>query len=185
MPYLVVTVLSLLFGALVQQLGSASIWLGVWTATAAQVSAPWLVLPFVVGSTQRSARRAAILGAVGTAAALFGYFAMTYSPLEIHPWTLQRFTSGLVAVTSTGYNPAYVVGGLLTAPVYGWLGWRWRTERSPVAAAAVVLAICLEPAARLATGQLYDPATVWLAEIAIGLALAGAFLATRRADRAT
>ena len=180
MPYLVVAVVCLAFGGLVQQLGSASVWLGAWTATAAQVSAPWLVLPFVIGMTQRSHRRAAVLGLVGTMAALVGYFAMTYSPLEIHPWTLHGFTTGFVAVATSGYNPAYVVGGILTAPVFGWLGHRWRTERSPLAAAAIVGVLCLEPLARAATGQLADPASVWVGEVALGLAVAAAFVLSRR-----
>jgi hypothetical protein len=99
--YLVVTLISLAFGAADQYLGSRSIVLGPWASTAAQMSAPWLLLAFSVGITQRRARRAAVLGLVVTASALFGYFAMTYSPVEIRIWTFDRFTSGMVAVTTT------------------------------------------------------------------------------------
>jgi hypothetical protein len=39
---------------------------------------------------------------------------MTYSPMEIHPWTFDRFTAGLVAVTTRGwFNPAVILGGLV------------------------------------------------------------------------
>jgi hypothetical protein len=122
--------LGLAFGAADQQLGTLTAELGPWTSTAAQMSAPWLVLPFLIGLTQSDARRAAVLGLVVTASALVGYFAMTYSPLEIHPWTLDRFTSGFVAVTTSGYNPLYVLGGLVTGPLFGLLGQRWRLRRS-------------------------------------------------------
>ena len=93
MAYLVAVIVGLAFGAADQYLGSMS-WLGPWASTAAQMSAPWLILPFVVGITQQRARRAAALGLVVTVSALLGYFAMTYSPMEIHPWTLSRFSSG-------------------------------------------------------------------------------------------
>jgi hypothetical protein len=46
------------------------------------LSAPWLLLPFLVGWTQERARRAAVAGLVVTLAALAGYFAMTLSPIE-------------------------------------------------------------------------------------------------------
>jgi hypothetical protein len=90
MAFVAVASLGLVFGAAVQQLGSASVTLGAWSATAAQVSAPWLILPFLIGSTQRETRRATVLGVIVTVSALFGYYAMTYSPLEIHPWSFDR-----------------------------------------------------------------------------------------------
>ena len=176
MAYLVVVIVGLLFGAADQQLGSHSITLGPWAATAAQVSAPWLLLPFIVGSTQERPRRAALLGLVVTVSALFGYFAMTYSPMEIHPWTLERFTDGLVAVTTSGYNPLYIVGGLLAGPLFGWFGHRWRVQRSWIGAALLVGALCLEPVARWSIGQLMPPAHVWAIEVVLGTAVAGVFV---------
>jgi TctA family transporter len=106
MTFLLAALLGLGFGAADQQPGTLTAELGPWTSTAAQVSAPWLVLPFLIGMTQQRARRAAVLGLVVTASALLGYFAMTYSPIEIHPWSLDRFISGMVAVTTSGYNPS-------------------------------------------------------------------------------
>ena len=83
-----------------QYLGSRPATLGLWASTAAQMSAPWLVLPFLTGITQQRAQRAAVLGLVVTASALVGYFAMTYSPIEIPMWSFDRFTAGVVAVTT-------------------------------------------------------------------------------------
>jgi hypothetical protein len=152
------------------------VWLGAWAATAAQVSAPWLVLPFLLGRTQQHARRAAVLGLVVTVSALFGYFAMTYSPMEIHPWTFGRFTTGMIAVTTRGwYNPVYILGGLVTGPLFGFLGQRWRVGRSWVSAAFVAGALCLEPVARWGAGQLMPPAPVWTVEVVSGVVVAVLF----------
>ena len=185
MAFLLAALLGLAFGAADQYLGSMS-WLGQWTSTVAQMSAPWLVLAFVVGMTQQRPRRAVALGFVATAAALVGYFAMTYSPMEVHPWSFDRFTTGVVAVATRGYNPAYILGGMATGPLFGLLGQRWRVRRSWVSAALVAGALCLEPLARWATGQLpYAAPHVWGVEVAVGAVGAALFtfaiLAWRRA----
>jgi Family of unknown function (DUF6518) len=173
--YLVAVVLGLAFGAADQQLGTLTAELGPWTSTAAQMSAPWLILPFLVGTTQQRPRRAALRGLVVTASALVGYFAMTYSPAEIHPWSFDRFTSGFVAVTTSGYNPMYIIGGLVTGPLFGFLGQGWRVRRSWVSAAIVVGTLCLEPLARWASGHLMPPTVVWTVEVASGIVVAAAF----------
>jgi hypothetical protein len=182
MAYLVAVIIGLAFGAGDQYLGTL-LWVGPWTATAAQVSAPWLILPFVAGLTQERPRKAAVLGLIVTASALFGYFAMTYSPMEIHPWSLHRFTTGMIAVTTRGwYNPAYIAAGLVTGPVFGLLGNRWRVSRSWVSAALVVGVLCLEPAARWTSGQLMPPAPVWTIEVAAG-AVVGVVFAVSMMNR--
>ena len=184
--FLIAAILGLAFGAGDQYLGSMS-WLGPWASTAAQMSAPWLVLPFLIGRTQRRARRAAVLGLVVTLSALLGYFAMTYSPMEVHPWTLGRFTSGMIAVTTRGwYNAVWILGGLVTGPLFGLLGQRWRVRRSWVGAVLVAGALCLEPLARSAVGQLMPPAHVWTVEVVSGVVVATFFafmlMAWRRAS---
>jgi hypothetical protein len=174
--FLVAAILGLVFGAADQYLGSMS-WLGSWVATAAQMSAPWLVLPFVMGTTQESPRRAALLGLVVTMSALLGYWAMTYSPMEIHPWTWNRFTAGLIAVTTRGwYNPLYILGGLVMGPLFGVLGQRWRVRRWWPSAAIVAGALCLEPLARSVTGQLMPPTPVWTVEVTAGLIVGAVFV---------
>ena len=187
MAFLIVTLVGLAFGAAVQQLGAASSSLGGWSATAAQVSAPWLILPFLAGMTQEAPRRAMIVGVVVTEAALLGYFAMTYSPLEIHPWSLDRFVDGMIAITTRGfYNPAFIISGLITGPAFGLLGQRWRVRRSWVSAALVAGALCFEPLARWASGRLMEPPEIWIAEVTLGLFVAGtfAFILMRRPQAA-
>jgi hypothetical protein len=183
MAFFLAALLGLAFGAADQQLGALSAELGPWTSTTAQMSAPWLVLPFLIGLTQPDGRRAAVLGLVVTASALVGYFAMSYSPLEIHPWTLDRFTSGMVAVTTSGYNPLYILGGLVTGPLFGLLGQRWRLRRSWVSAAMVAGVLCLEPVARWGAGQLMPPAPVWAAEVAFGVVVGALFAYALMAQR--
>ena len=77
-------VLSAVFGAGDQYLGSLQgsghIWAAGWATDVSLLSAPWLVLPFIVGTTQRDPRRAALLGLACTYAALLGYLLMTLSP---------------------------------------------------------------------------------------------------------
>jgi hypothetical protein len=103
---------------------------------------------------------------------------MTYSPMEIHPWSFDRFTAGMVAVTTSGYNPLYILSGLVMGPLFGLLGQRWCLRRSWVSAALVAGALCLEPLARWAAGQLRGPALVWTAEVALGVVVAALFTFT-------
>jgi hypothetical protein len=134
------------------------------------MSAPWLVLPFVFGWTQERAARAALVGAVATGSALLGYFVMTLSPIE------GVSLSNVNVIDFVRSQEANIVGGVVTGPLFGWLGWRWRTERSWLSAVLVAGALCLEPVARVAVGRLGSPSLVWIAEVAIGISLAGYFV---------
>jgi hypothetical protein len=177
MAYLVAIGAGLLFGAGDQYLGTltAGTILGTWTWTASGMSAPWLIAPFLAGMTQERGRRAAALGLVVTGAALVGYFAMAHSPMEGVP--LKDFFHRVFTMVRTGYNPVWIVGGLVTGPVYGLLGQRWRTERSWVSAGLVAFALCLEPVVRALVGILPSPPVVWGVEVAIGVAAAVSFVA--------
>ena len=158
MPFVVAILAGLAYGAADQYLGSLGpmVLLGGWTPTAAQLSAPWLVLPFVLGWTQSRAGRAMALGLMTTQAALLGYFAMTLSPLEgVSP---SAVPAGAVALLPG--NAVYILGGLVTGPVYGLLGQRWRVRRWWVSAAAVAGALSLEPWARIAVGRLVRRAPI-------------------------
>jgi hypothetical protein len=167
------------FGAGDQYLGS---WAAhSWATETSLLSAPWLLLPLLVGYSQRSARRAVALACVGTSAALIGYLAMTLSPIEQAKVTLV----GVIGLL--GGQLRWFIGGAITSPLLGWLGYRWRAGISrwvPLLAAAVV---CLEPLVRSAVGQQIRSSTVRWGEILAGMALAvggGAWWAVRpRASR--
>lgn len=150
--------------------GAADQWIGgrysAFATTVSVMSAPWLLIAFGAGATRRGARRAALLGLAVTLAALSGYMAIMWSPIEgVHP------TIGLLeSLVPTQWRN--IVGGLVTGPVYGFLGERWRTRKSWPSAALAAGPLLLEPvASHLGLTHAYDPRAS-LAEVAAGLLLA-------------
>jgi hypothetical protein len=167
-----VAVMSFLFGAADQYLGGlwSATHIGFWSIDVSLMSAPWLALPFMVGAREPAASRAASIGALATFAALLGYFAMTLSPIEgvglrqIH------------ALTFLASQLHVLLPAVVTGPLWGWLGHRWRSGRSWVSALAVGGAFCLEPLARRVYGQPFAAADVATAEIVTGVLLTGLLL---------
>jgi hypothetical protein len=175
-------VLSAAFGAGDQYLGSLTgsghLWAAGWSSDVSLLSAPWLVLPFIAGATQRSPRRAALLGLACTYTALVGYGLMTLSPVEHAHLTVATVRGFLVS------ERVVLVGGIVTGPLFGWFGQQWRTRRAIAGALVTAAALCLEPLARRAAVRPIDDRSVWLAEVAAGLAFAAAVLISRRASTA-
>ena len=178
MAFLLAGLCGLAFGALDQYLGSL-ISLGPWAASVSGLSAPWLVLPFAAGLTQTRPRRAMLAALVAVLAALLGYFAMTVSPFEGVP--AARFATSFAAMART--NLPWVIGGFVTAPLFGVLGQRWRVRRWWGSAAMLAGSLCLEPAARWLVGRPPTTTAVWLAEIAAGLCLIVCFAAAALKQR--
>jgi Family of unknown function (DUF6518) len=162
------------FGAVDQFLGARSWVVGSWAIDVSLLSAPWLLLAFFAGWAQRSAKRAVILGWGCTMAALAGYMAMTLSPVEGAVVSTTEVRGLLVG------QGAYVVGGLLTGPLFGWFGYRWRTRRDWKSALAAALVVCCEPLAHAAAGTAVSFRGVWAAEVIVGLVMALYVLATAR-----
>jgi hypothetical protein len=182
MAFVIAILVGLAYGGGDQYLGSLRpmLELGTWTPTAAQMSAPWLLLPFVLGATQANPRRAMLLGLVVTEAAMVGYVAMTVSPIE--NVSTAAAPAAAAAMLLAGRNIVYAIAGLVAGPVYGLLGQRWRVSRWWVSAAAVAGALFLEPWARIAAGQLSPPSVVWWVEVAFG-ALVTVYFVTRLLQR--
>lgn len=172
-------VLSAAFGAGDQYLGSLTgsghAWAAVWSTDISLLSAPWLVLPFVAGATQRDPRRAALLGLGCTYAALVGYAVMTLSPIEHAHMSLAAVRGFMIS------ERPVLIGGIVTGPLFGWFGQQWRTRRAIWGALITAAALCLEPFARRISrlGTTIQYRDVWLAEVALGLAFAAAILAHR------
>src|SRR3954469_16441365 len=96
------------FGAGDQYLGSGHVWGLGWPTDVSLLSAPWLVLAFVAGATQREPRRAALLGLACPYAALVGYAVMTLSPAENAHLTLAGLRGFAVSERSV------LLGGIVT-----------------------------------------------------------------------
>jgi hypothetical protein len=164
-------VLAAAFGGTDQYLGSMP-W-HPWAADISLLSAPWLVLAFLAGCTQRDPRRAALLGLGCTITALVGYGLMTLSPVEGAQLTA-RTVSGFARSES-----AVLVGGLFTGPLFGWFGQQWRTRGAWIGAIVTAAVVCLEPLARVEAGSAVRVRAVWVAEVAVGLAMATYVVARR------
>jgi hypothetical protein len=167
MVFLLAALVGAVFGGADQYLGSLSAI--PWLVDSSLLSAPWLLLPFVFGCTQRSSKRAMVIGCVTTAFALIGYFVMTLSPVEgVHLHGSLAPVLGLLRSERT-----VIVGSVFTAPLYGFLGYEWRAKKAWVSALLVGGAFCLEPLALAMVGRLPQRTDVWVAEICLGVVLIG------------
>ncbi len=161
--------LGLIFGAGDQYLGSRSA--HPWLSDISLLSAPWLALPFVVGCAQKSARRAIVVGCVAVATALVGYFVMTLSPVEgVH----LHGAGPIIALLRS--ELAVELGAVITAPLYGYLGFRWSDTRAWLSAFLLGGALCLEPLATEFVDRLPAFSLVWMAEIILGVMVSLYFL---------
>ncbi|HEX6931204.1 MAG TPA: DUF6518 family protein [Streptosporangiaceae bacterium] len=150
------------------------------------VSALWLLLPFLAGASAPGGRvtLGALYGLIATLAALTGFYFAESFVLDLgpHSWlTDLSLTMGAVVY--------YAERGLVTGPVFGALGLWWRGRGSVVAAGLIAAVFVLEPAAwwlyglQIGGGAAYPvpgyPA-LWLTEIAMG---AAGFVLLRRLAR--
>jgi hypothetical protein len=175
MVVVVAFVLAAVFGGADQYLGSLS-W-HPWGADVSLLSAPWLLLPFLAGWTQRGRRRAALLGLACTYSADLGYGLMALSPIEnAH---LNQHTATAFVISES----PFIVAGLVSGPLFGWLGYRWRTERAWVGALATAAAFCFEPLALAGVDRAIRFREVWMAEVALGVAMMIYVVSGRRPSR--
>jgi Family of unknown function (DUF6518) len=182
MGVVIALVLAAAFGAGDQYLGSLTgsghLWAAGWSSDVSLLSAPWLVLPFVAGATQREPRRGALVGLACTYAALLGYMLMTLSPVEHAHISAAAIRGFAISERSV------LIGGIVTGPLFGWFGQQWRTRRAITGAFVTAAALCFEPLARRVTINPIGNRDVWLAEVAVGLALAAAVLVLRFSSHA-
>jgi hypothetical protein len=136
------------------------------------LSAPWIVIPFLAGTRCTSVWRATLVGIVTTLASLLGFYVAEAAILDLgpHPWYIDlKLTAGSVNI--------YEKWGVFSGAVYGALGGLWATRRSVWAAAAVGLAFVVEPTITLVTsraglwggGGLLDYAWMGVGEVVLGL----------------
>ncbi|MDX6451807.1 MAG: hypothetical protein QOH16_1856 [Gaiellaceae bacterium] len=136
------------------------------------LSAPWIVIPFLAATRYRSVWRATLVGVATTLAALLGFYVAEAAILDLgaHPWYIDlKLTAGSVNI--------YEKSGVFSGALYGALGGLWATRRSVLAAATVGLAFLGEPAITFVIsrgglwggGGLLDYAWMWVGEIVVGL----------------
>ena len=106
------------------------------------MSAVWLLVPFLAGAWQADQRRAALVGLAASWLSVLGYIAMIVSPVEG-----THLTPRLLLMVLASQSQWFATG-LITGPLYGWLGYRWRSGRSRTALLLAVLPVLLEPVAR-------------------------------------
>jgi len=147
-------------------------------------SAPWAVLAFGAGWTQRSRLWAAIGGVAAEVACVVGFYGQF---LTVDPGRLGFFRpTGLLTLIETGLSQwlwfiaPWVAVAIGAGAVYGLLGRWWGQSRSIVAGVAIALPFIVEPVAwRVYVGFGKGPLVVWLVEIAVGITLLGWVLAAR------
>jgi hypothetical protein len=148
------------------------------------LSAPWIVIPFLAGTRCTTVWRAALVGIATTLASLLGFYVAEAAILDLgaHPWYIDlKLTAGSVNM--------WEKFGVFSGALYGALGGLWATRRSVLAASAVGLAFVVEPAITFVTsraglwggGGLLDYAWMWIGEILIGVA-AIAYVSRNRAE---
>lgn len=150
------------------------------------LSAPWMLPPFLVGALYLRVWISAVAGVMVTLAAFLGFYTAEAVILDLgdHPWyTDLRLTLGSGRV--------YETWGLLSGAVFGVLGGLWASRSVVAAPIALGLAFVLEPMIVLflwragiwAGGEEYfDHPWLWITEMLIGLA-AIAFVVTRARPR--
>jgi hypothetical protein len=161
------------FGAADQYVGSLTrFWPLAWEIPA--LSAPWLLLPFLVGRARRNALGASAWGAVGTFVALVAYGLMTISPIEHAHFSLIAFTAFARS------NVLWFIGTAIVGPLFGYLGYLWAAARARLAASITAGAVLLEP---LVHAVPYQPpplshiplGVVTATEFAVGVAMVAWF----------
>jgi DNA-binding beta-propeller fold protein YncE len=152
------------------------------------LTAPWLLLPFLVGAARSRREGNALLGFACVWLAIVACSAGAETGGDLAgPLTPGRILS-YPAAFGLSHLPA-LLGASVSGPVYAVLGHRWRVSRSWLPALAVTAPLMLEPAARwLASRSVLFwadyPPVAW-AETLTGLALtAAAIVASARAGSA-
>jgi hypothetical protein len=133
------------FGAIDQYLGAQY---SPFLIEVSGLSAPWLLVPFLAGTSQLAARPAALLGLATTWLAVAAYSLMNVSPMEGVHLTLTAYLGSLAR------QWPWLAGALITGPLYGWLGHRFRARRSWTVGLLAALPVLLEPVGRWLTTHL-------------------------------
>jgi len=151
---LVALTAAFLFGAFDQWIGGR--YNLFWKQVSIGLSALWLVVPFIAGFLMLNQRKAVVMGLCTTCLSLLAFVLMIVSPMEgthIGPapphlhGTWSQLSFGLLGHTLSSQGQWFAFA-VVAGPVFGLLGYRWRTFQYWAYALPVALALVLEPPAR-------------------------------------
>jgi DNA-binding beta-propeller fold protein YncE len=141
------------------------------------LTAPWLLLPFLVGAACPRREGSALLGLAAVWLAIGACSAGAETGGDFTGQLTPGRVAGYLAAVGVSHLPV-LLGAAASGPVYAALGHRWRVGRSWLPALAVTVPVTLEPAVRWLASQsvlfwaAYPP-VAW-AETLTGLALTAA-----------
>jgi hypothetical protein len=153
--------------------------------TIGNISAPWLLLPFVAGALLSRGRSStgAFVGVLATFTALAGFYVTNAFVLDLGPHPLPDD----VRLAVEG-GQRYFALALLSGPAFGALGGWWQQHRSMALAVMVTSLLIFEPLvwvsyARTSPARFDNHPAVWAAEVVVGL-VACVFVAVGLRSRA-
>jgi hypothetical protein len=154
------------------------------------ISAPWLLLPYLAGMTGRGWRQGALIGAATCFAALAGFYIAEAFVLDLgdHP----VLTDLALTLRAGAY---YFIAGALAGPVFGAIGGSQRGGSLPAMALMTGFLLAGEPPAVFAalaaegvdpsfTGMVVAYPVLWIGEILLGVLAAAALLMRHRSMQA-
>ncbi len=138
------------------------------------MSAPWVVLPFLAGMAFRRPLRGALVGVLATEVAFLAFYVAEAVILDLgpHPWYVDlKLTVGTVYI--------YETLGLVSGAVYGALGALFAKRRTTRLTATVGAAFVAEPLIVwvMWKGSIWggpgilDYPALWIGEVVLGLCL--------------
>jgi hypothetical protein len=139
----------------------------------ANFASPWLVLAFFAGRWHRAALWAVVGGVLADFFSVTGFylhFLFIPDAENAHASWLSQLLNALPGWIS--FAAPWFVVGVLGGTVYGFVG-RWSRQAPALAVAVLALPFLLEPWIWPIFHTRQGPWTIWLAEIAVGIALLG------------
>jgi Family of unknown function (DUF6518) len=149
------------------------------------ISAPWLLLPFVAAAVAGGRRmgQGALVGTLALLAALAAFYVANTFVLDLgsHPWLID------LRLTVQGGRQFFALA-ILGGPVFGALGSWWRRRGSTAVGVAVAALLVFEPPAWLLYGRSQrinydDHPTVWVAEVVVGIGVCALAATVARPSR--
>jgi hypothetical protein len=149
---------------------------------AANMSAPWVVGPLLVGRSQKSLVWAIVSATVAAVVGIAGFYSNVFPPLDAAYLRLPA-ASGPATLAQGAYSiwfdahRQWFMAAALTGPVAGAVGYWWRVSSARSFAALAAAPLLFEPLLEVFGPWGFGSTEQWLAEFCVGLLILGAGLA--------